>query len=103
MKDLGLQPAVSDKYTLWSRCFVERSVYWLYNSSTRGLHDDKDTSLEQNCDNRSGAKKTHEHKLFGCATSVVCPCIKFIGFLLVAVMHAHIAQGAHDYVRDAFK
>ena len=35
----------------------------------------------------SGAKKnthTHNHKLFGCATSVVCPCIKFIGFLLVA-------------------
>ena len=32
----------------------------------------------------SAATKTYKHKLSGCATSVACPCIKFMGFLLVA-------------------
>ena len=35
-------------------------------------------------DEPSAAKKSRKHKLSGCATSVACPCVKFIGFLLVA-------------------
>ena len=51
----------------------------------------------------SAAKKTHKYKLSCCATSVACPCLKFIGFSVGCWKDAHTAQEAHDYVRDTFK
>ena len=39
------------------------------------------------------SKKTHKHKLFRRARSVVCPCVKFISFLLAAVSMHTLLRG----------